>query len=162
MDPDRRFFIAGARPVKSVPSADGGLAIRKMDLKTGIFVYNMDMYALCLSSDPNVDELSEDELSRSWNGCGRSSTVATTNSASSTVACATSRTLLTATRWLRPNPCPSWCTERTPCSRRAIPTKAPEAECATPAGVVGSGQTVDGDVVPGFGGELGAMPVGMP
>jgi hypothetical protein len=62
VDPDRRFFIAGARPVKSVPLPDGGLAIRKMDLKTGIFVYGMDMYALCLSSDPNVDELSEDEF----------------------------------------------------------------------------------------------------
>ena len=54
-----RFFMVGATPVKFIPLADGGLGVRKLDPESGAFVYGMELYALALSSDPNVDEVDE-------------------------------------------------------------------------------------------------------
>ena len=57
-----RFFMVGDTPVKFVPLPDGGLGVRKLDPKSGVFVYGMELYALALSSDPNVDEVGEEQF----------------------------------------------------------------------------------------------------
>jgi hypothetical protein len=57
-----RFFMVGETPVKFVAPPGGGLTVRRMDPKSGVFVYGMEFYALALSSDPNVDEVDEQQF----------------------------------------------------------------------------------------------------
>ena len=56
------YYIVGLRPVKLVPTADGGLAVVKMDWETGVFEYGMEYLARAMSSDPDVDHVSEHEF----------------------------------------------------------------------------------------------------
>jgi hypothetical protein len=56
------YYIVGLRPVKFIPTPDGGLAVVKMNWETGIFEYGMEYLARATSSDSDVDHVSEDEF----------------------------------------------------------------------------------------------------
>jgi len=56
------YYVVGARPVKFVPTADGGMTVLKMNWKSGVFEYGMEYLARASSSDPEVDHVSEDEF----------------------------------------------------------------------------------------------------
>jgi hypothetical protein len=56
------YYIVGLRPVKFLPTPDGGLAVVKMNWETGIFEYGMEYLARATSSDSDVDHVSEDEF----------------------------------------------------------------------------------------------------
>lgn len=56
------YYIVGRRPVKFVPTPDGGMEVLKMNWETGVFEYGMEYLSRALSSDGDVDHVSEDEF----------------------------------------------------------------------------------------------------
>lgn len=58
-----RYFICGDRPVKLVPTEDGGMDVLAYDWKTGGFVRDMSYLTRCaLGTDPETDEVSQTEF----------------------------------------------------------------------------------------------------
>ena len=53
-----QYFIVNERPVKLVPTTEGGLDVRVYNYETKSFERNMSYYAYCFSPDKEVDELS--------------------------------------------------------------------------------------------------------
>lgn len=57
-EPDgTRYFIAGARPVKLVPTPDGGLDVQAIDWETGAFVREMSYLSRISRGDHEIDEV---------------------------------------------------------------------------------------------------------
>lgn len=54
-----RYFIVGERPVKFIPTPDGGMDVVALDWKTGEFVREMRYLTRCTYGDPEVDEVDE-------------------------------------------------------------------------------------------------------
>ena len=59
-----RYFIVGARPVRLVPQADGGLDVEAIDWTTGEFRRDLSYLSRVLGHDTDVDEVTEDEFER--------------------------------------------------------------------------------------------------
>lgn len=57
-----RYYIVGLRPVKFVDTPSGGMTVLKMNWDTGVFEYGMEYLARAMSSDSDVDRVSEDEF----------------------------------------------------------------------------------------------------
>jgi hypothetical protein len=56
------YYIVGLRPVKFVQFPDGGMTVLKMNWETGVFEYGMEYLARAMSSDSDVDHVTEDEF----------------------------------------------------------------------------------------------------
>jgi hypothetical protein len=54
-----RYFIVGARPVKFIATADGGLDVVAFDWQSGQFVRAMQYLARCTQGDVDIDEVDE-------------------------------------------------------------------------------------------------------
>jgi hypothetical protein len=59
-----QYFICGARPVKFVPTDDGGMEILAFDWKTGDFVPDASYLTRCTFPDGEVDVVTEAEFER--------------------------------------------------------------------------------------------------
>lgn len=57
-----RYCIVGARPVKAVPTADGGMDVLAYDWDTGDFTRNMGYMTRVVAPDEEVDVVSEAEF----------------------------------------------------------------------------------------------------
>jgi len=53
-----RYFIVGARPVRLVPTDNGGLDVQVIDWATGAFVRDMSYLSRVYFGDAEVDEVS--------------------------------------------------------------------------------------------------------
>ncbi|MBE7451163.1 MAG: hypothetical protein HS111_20385 [Kofleriaceae bacterium] len=62
--PPARYFIVGARPVRLVPRADGGLGVEAIDWGTGEMVRATQYLTRVLTGDGEVDEVDEAEFER--------------------------------------------------------------------------------------------------
>ena len=65
--PPTRYFLAGARPVKVVPTADGGLDVQAIDWKTGEFVRAMSYLSRISAGDHEIDEVPQARFDREVN-----------------------------------------------------------------------------------------------
>jgi hypothetical protein len=54
-----RYFIVGARPVKFIATADGGMDVVAFDWESGQFVRAMQYLARCSQGDIDIDEVDE-------------------------------------------------------------------------------------------------------
>jgi len=59
-----RYFIVGARPVRLVPTDDGGLDVQVIDWATGAFVRDMSYLSRVYIGDGEVDEVSAADFDR--------------------------------------------------------------------------------------------------
>lgn len=59
-----RFYIVGARPVRLVPTDDGGLDVEALDWQTGEFVRAMNYLSRVLIGDGEVDEVIPEQFDR--------------------------------------------------------------------------------------------------
>ncbi len=58
------YFIVGIRPVKSVPTPEGGLGIYAYDWKTGQFVLAMEYLTRIFQGYGEIEQVSEEEFDR--------------------------------------------------------------------------------------------------
>jgi hypothetical protein len=59
-----RFCIVGARPVKAVPTPDGGMDVLAYDWQTGDFKRDMSYVERIALPDEEVDIVSEEDFNR--------------------------------------------------------------------------------------------------
>lgn len=60
-----RYFIVGDRPVKAVPTADGGMDLLAFDWDSGELIREMGyLTRVMLPGDPEVDEVSREQFER--------------------------------------------------------------------------------------------------
>jgi hypothetical protein len=59
-----RYFIVGARPVRLVPTADGGLDVQVIDWASGTFVRDMSYLSRVYLGDGEVDEVPAADFER--------------------------------------------------------------------------------------------------
>jgi hypothetical protein len=57
------YYAVNDRPVKCVPTADGGMSVVALDMRTGEFVPEPGYLSRVLAHDSDVDQLTEDEFS---------------------------------------------------------------------------------------------------
>jgi hypothetical protein len=60
----QKHFIVGARPVRLVCHADGGLAVEAIDWKTGEMIRATEYLTRITGGDVEVDEVSAEEFER--------------------------------------------------------------------------------------------------
>ena len=58
------YYAVNDRPVKLVPTADGGLDVLALDLRTGAFARDLGYLSRCLGGSADVDQLDEEEFAR--------------------------------------------------------------------------------------------------
>ncbi|MCS6912067.1 MAG: hypothetical protein RMK29_20440 [Myxococcales bacterium] len=58
------YYTVNDRPVKMVPTPDGGMDVLALNMTTGEFERNMDYLSRCLGHVGDVDELGEAEFTR--------------------------------------------------------------------------------------------------
>ena len=62
--PSSRYFIVGARPVRLVPTEEGGLDVQVIDWATGAFVRDMSYLSRVHSGNVEVDEVTAADFTR--------------------------------------------------------------------------------------------------
>jgi hypothetical protein len=60
--PATEFFTVNDRPVKLVPTSEGGLDVQALDMRTGEFERDMGYLTRCIAGEGEVDRLTEAEF----------------------------------------------------------------------------------------------------
>ena len=62
--PKPEYYAVNDRPVKMLPTADGGRTVLVMNMKTGEFERDMSYLSRCYNPEQDVDEFSEEEFNQ--------------------------------------------------------------------------------------------------
>lgn len=58
------YFAVNNRPVKMIPTPEGGMDVLALNMQTGTFERAMEYLSKCLAPGGDVEELSEEDFTR--------------------------------------------------------------------------------------------------